>query len=68
MPDGHNAQACNNMAMVVVKHYSIRRNDIVLSTNDMTNVSIATDQLIANSDGICNIHFKNLACNHVTRK
>lgn len=43
MPDGHDTQAYNDMTMAVLKHYSIRRNDIVLSINDIINVSIVTN-------------------------
>lgn len=43
MLDGHNTQAYNGMAMAVLKHYGIRRNDIVLLINDMINVSVVTN-------------------------
>jgi hypothetical protein len=68
VPDGHDAQACNDTAMAVLKRYGIRRSDIILSINDTTNASIATDRLIAGMDGTCNMHLANLACDHVTRK
>jgi hypothetical protein len=68
VPDGHNAQACNNAAMAVLKRYDIRRSDIVLSINDTTNMSFTTSQLIVGTDGTYNIHLTNLACDHVTRK
>ncbi|CAM6017382.1 unnamed protein product [Sphagnum balticum] len=54
--------------MAVLKRYGIRRNDIVLSMNDTTNVSITTSRLIANADGTYNMHLANLACDHMTGK
>jgi hypothetical protein len=68
VPDGHNAQACNDAAMAVLKRYGIRRNDIVLSINDTMNTSLATNQLIVGTDGTCNMHLANLACDHATGK
>jgi hypothetical protein len=68
MPDGHNAQACNDAAMAVLKRYDIRHNDTVLSINDTTNTSLTTSRLIVGTDGTCNMHLANLACDHVTRK
>jgi hypothetical protein len=54
--------------MVVLKHYGIRHNNIILSINDTTNVSVATGQLIAGTNGTCNMHLENLACDHMTGK
>jgi hypothetical protein len=68
VPDGHNAQACNDAAMAVLKRYGIHRNDIVLSINDTTNTSLATSRLIVGTNGTCNMHLANLACNHATGK
>ncbi len=68
MPDRHNAQACNDAAMGVLKHYSIHRSDIVLLINDTTNTSFATNRLIVGTDGTCNMHLANLAYNHATGK
>jgi hypothetical protein len=68
VPDGHNAQACNDAAMAVLKRYGIRRSDIVLSINDTTNMSLATSRLIVGTDGTCNMHLANLACDHATGK
>jgi hypothetical protein len=68
VPDGHNAQACNDVAMAVLKRYDIRRSDIVLSINDITNTSLATSRLIVGTDGTCNMHLANLACDHATGK
>ncbi|CAM6014945.1 unnamed protein product [Sphagnum balticum] len=64
----HDAQVCNNAAMAVLKRYGIRRNDIFLSINDTTNVSITTDRLIAGMNDTCNMHLANLACDHATGK
>jgi hypothetical protein len=66
--DGHNAQACNNAAMVVLKRYDIRCSDIVLSINDTSNMSFVTSRLIVGTDGTCNMHLANLACDHVIGK
>ncbi len=66
MPDGHNAQACNDAAMAVLKRYSIHRSDIVLLINDTTNTSLATSRLIVGTDGTYNMHLANLACDHAT--
>jgi hypothetical protein len=33
MPNKHNAQACNDAAMAILKRYGIHYNDIVLSIN-----------------------------------
>ncbi|CAK9208975.1 unnamed protein product [Sphagnum troendelagicum] len=68
MPDGHNAQACNDAAMAILKRYDIRHIDIILSINDTTNMSFATNQLIVGMDGTCNMHLANLACDHATGK
>ncbi len=68
MLNGHNAQACNDAAMAVLKCYGIRYNDIVLSINDTMNTSLATSRLIVGADGTCNMHLVNLACDHATRK
>jgi hypothetical protein len=68
VPDGHNAQACNNAAMVVLKRYGIHCSDIILSINDTTNMSLATSRLIVGTDGTCNMHLANLVCDHATRK
>jgi hypothetical protein len=68
MPNGHNAQACNDVAMAILKHYDICRNDIILSINDTTNTSIATSWLILNIDGTCNMHLANLAYDHAIGK
>jgi hypothetical protein len=68
VPDGHNAQACNDAAMAILKHYGIRRNDIVLSINNTTNMSLVTSRLIIGTDGTCNMHLANLVCDHATRK
>jgi hypothetical protein len=68
MPDGHNAQTCNDVAMVVLKRYDIRRNDIILSINDTMNTSLTTSRLIVGTDGTCNMHLANLACDHATGK
>jgi hypothetical protein len=68
MLNGHNAHACNDAAMAIVKCYGIRRNDIILSINNTTNTSVATDRLIVDVDGTCNMHLANLACNHATQK
>ncbi len=68
VPDGHNAQACNDATMAVLKRYGIRRNDIVLSINDTTNTSFATSRLIVGTNGTCNMHLANLACDHATGK
>ncbi|CAM6007401.1 unnamed protein product [Sphagnum balticum] len=68
VPNEHNAQACNDAAMAVLKHYGIRRNDIVLSINDTMNTSFATSQLIIGTDGTCNMHLANLACDHAIGK
>jgi hypothetical protein len=68
MLDGHNAQACNDVAMAVLRRYDIYRSDIILSINDTTNASIATSQLILNIDGTCNMHLANLAYDHATGK
>ncbi|CAM6002938.1 unnamed protein product [Sphagnum balticum] len=68
VPDGHNAQTCNDAAMAVLKRYGIRRSDIVLSINDTTNTSLATSRLIVGTDGTCNMHLANLACDHATGK
>jgi hypothetical protein len=51
-----------------LKRYGIRRSDIVLSINDTTNTSLATSRLIVGTDGTCNMHLANLACDHATRK
>ncbi len=40
--DGHNAQACNDAVMVILKRYDICRNDIILSINDTMNMSLVT--------------------------
>jgi hypothetical protein len=66
--NGHNAQACNDAAMAVLKCYGIRYNDIVLSINDTMNTSLATSRLIVGADGTCNMHLVNLACDHATGK
>jgi hypothetical protein len=42
VPNEHNAQACNDAAMAVLKRYGIRRSNIVLSINDTMNTSFAT--------------------------
>jgi len=68
VPDGHNAQACNDAAMAVLKRYSIRRSDIILSINDTINMSLATSRLIVGTNGTCNMHLANLACDHATGK
>jgi hypothetical protein len=68
VPDGHNAQACNDATMAVLKRYGIRRSDIVLSINDTTNTSLATSRLIVGTDGTCNMHLANVVCDHATRK
>ncbi len=68
MPDGHNSQVCNDAAMAVLKCYDICYNDIVLSINDITNVSIVTSRLIVGMNGTYNMHLANLACDHMTRK
>jgi hypothetical protein len=54
--------------MAVLKRYGIRRSDIVLSINNITNTSLATSRLIINMDGTCNMHLANLACDHATGK
>jgi hypothetical protein len=51
-----------------LKRYGIRRSDIVLSINDTTNTSLVTGRLIVVTDGTCNMHLPNLACDHVTGK
>ncbi len=61
-------QACNDVAMAILKRYGIHRSIIILLINDMTNRSIATDQLITDMDNTCNMHLVNLACDHTTRK
>ncbi|CAM6069157.1 unnamed protein product [Sphagnum tenellum] len=66
--DGHNAQACNNAAMAIVKRYGIRRSDIVLLINDTTNTPLATSRLIVGTDGACNMYLANLACDHAIGK
>jgi hypothetical protein len=68
MPDRHNAQACNNAAMAVLKRYGIRRSDVFLSINNTTNKSLATSRLIVGTDGTCNMHLANLACDLATGK
>jgi hypothetical protein len=68
VPNGHNAQACNNVAMAVLKHYNIHHSDIILSINDTTNTSLATSRLIVGTDGTCNMHLANLACDHAIGK
>ncbi|CAK9225797.1 unnamed protein product [Sphagnum troendelagicum] len=68
MPDGHNAQACNDAVMAILKHHDICRSDIVLSINNTTNTSLVTSRLIVGTDGTCNMHLANLACDHVTGK
>ncbi|CAK9209441.1 unnamed protein product [Sphagnum troendelagicum] len=68
VPDGHYAQACNDAAMAVLKRYGIRRSNIVLSINDTMNTSLATSRLIVGTDGTCNMHLANLACDHATGK
>ncbi len=68
VPDGHNAQACNDATMAVLKRYGIRRSDIVLSINNTTNTSFATSRLIVGTDGTCNMHLANLAYDHATGK
>jgi hypothetical protein len=56
------------MAMAVLKRYSIRRNNIIMSINDMINASIAISQLIVGVDNTYNMHLANLACDHATGK
>jgi hypothetical protein len=68
VPNGHNTQACNDAAMAVLKCYGIHRSDIILSINDTTNTSLATNRLIDGTNGTCNMHLANLACDHVTGK
>ncbi len=68
MPSEHGAHACNNMAMVILKRYSIRHSDNILSINDTTNTFVAMSWLIADADDTNNMHLANLACNHVTGK
>ncbi len=68
VPDGHNAQACNDAAMAVLKRYSIHCSDIVLSINNTMNTSLATSRLIVGTNGTCNMHLVNLACDHATGK
>jgi len=68
MPDGHNAQTCNDVAMAVLKRYNTRCSDIVLSINDTTNASIATSRLIFSTNGTYNMHLANLAYDHMTGK
>jgi hypothetical protein len=68
MLDGHNAQACNDAAMAVLKLYGIHCSDIILSINDTTNTSLTTSRLIVGTDGTCNMHLANLACDHATGK
>jgi len=68
VPDGHNAQACNDAAMAVLKRYDIHRSNIVLSINDTMNMSLATSRLIVGTDGTYNMHLANLACDHATGK
>jgi hypothetical protein len=68
MLDGHNAQACNNAAMAILKCYGICCSDIVLLINGTTNAFIATGRLIANANDTCNTHLANLACDHTTGK
>jgi hypothetical protein len=64
----HDAHACNDTVMVILKHYGICRSNIVLSINDTTNLSVATGRLIADMDDTCNMHLTNLACDDATRK
>ncbi|CAM6029314.1 unnamed protein product [Sphagnum balticum] len=47
------------------KHH---HSDIILLINNTTNASPATSRLITNADGTYNMHFANLACDHVNRK
>jgi hypothetical protein len=71
VPDGHNAQACNDATMAVLKCYGIRRSDIVLSINDTTNTSLATSRLIVGTNGTCNMHLANFGlrpCNWEMKK
>ncbi len=51
-----------------MKHYNICRSDIVLSINYTTNTSLATSRLIVSTDGTCNMHLVNLACDHAIGK
>jgi hypothetical protein len=66
--DEHDAQACNNVAMAVLKHYDIHHSNIIMSINDRINASIATSRLIVDVDNTCNMHLANLAYNHATGK
>jgi hypothetical protein len=68
VPNEHDAQACNNVAMAVLKRYDIRHSNIIMSINDMINASIATGRLIVDVDSTCNMHLANLAYDHATGK
>ncbi len=54
--------------MAILKHYDIRRNNIILSINNTTNMFIVIGRLIVDADDTCNMHLVNLACNHATEK
>jgi hypothetical protein len=54
--------------MTVLKRYDIHCNDIILSTNDTTNASVATNRLIVSTNGNYNMHLANLAYDHATEK
>jgi hypothetical protein len=54
--------------MAVLKRCGIRCSDIVLSINNTTNMSLATSRLIVDTEGTCNMHLANLACDHATGK
>jgi hypothetical protein len=54
--------------MAVLKRYGIHRSDIVLLINDTTNTSLATNRLIVGTNGTCNMHLANLACDHAIGK
>jgi hypothetical protein len=34
LPNGHDAQACNNVTMAILKRYDIRHSNIILSINN----------------------------------
>jgi hypothetical protein len=68
MPNKHNAQACNDAAMAILKRYGIHCNDIVLSINYTINTFVITSRLITGANGACNMHLVNLASDHTTGK
>ena len=68
VPTGHGAEACAEAAWVVLRRYGIRKEDIDLSMNDTTNVSVATGRLLAGRDGTCGMHVANLVADHASGK